>query len=598
MKPANLDWRRDDPYNLDYGDRYHHSDGANEVVRVFVEPANLVQRFRKLGDGERFTIAELGFGTGLNLVVIAELWLQHAPNTSQLHFISTELHPISSADWQRLASQRCNQHRLYNDLQAQYPPLTAGWHRRHLASGRIMLSLYFGDATDGITELIGRQRQPVDAWLLDGFAPDRNPQMWSPALLQRLPALSAANTTVTTFTAVGAIRRRLANVGFIMQRVQQMPYKLHSLCGRLTSEAAGLSTLTPPKQVNIIGAGIAGASVAQHLAQAGVPCQVRDRGAATGGASRLPSVLLHARLLADPSPLGLARLQALQYAHTYCLNRPGYRNSGVLQIATDNASWQRLQHTANATPATDWLELLDAHQCQTRFGTNNPELQGAAFFPDAGPVQPQLLTANLLQHPLITLLPYTPSPLRQLQSQNIEHPTLLACGLASRQVAAAGYLEMAAVAGQLDLVEVATPPPIALAGDNYQLPQAGNRLWLGSTYEHRPWSPKQATKHNLQQLHQPYRWLARQRAIRCVTSDRWPLAGQLEPHGNLWVSAGHGSMGMVTAHYCASIISSQITGTFAPMSRAQEALFTPSRLLPRQQRRGYRMGAAANSNPG
>ncbi len=74
-----------------------------------------------------------------------------------------------------------------------------------------------------------------------------------------------------------------------------------------------------------------------------------------------------------------------------------------------------------------------------------------------------------------------------------------------------------------------------------------------------------------------------------MSSDRWPVAGKLED--NLWVSTGHGSMGMVSAQQSASIIASHLVGIFAPMRTQEELVLEPGRFLSRQARRGYRFGA-------
>src|SRR5690606_25964422 len=125
-----------------------------------------------------------------------------------------------------------------------------------------------------LADLAGRQRQPIDAWFLDGFAPDRNPELWEPALFQRIAALSAAGTRVATFTAAGRVRRALGEAGFAMSRVDQRPHKRESLAG--TFAARGLAAAAPPPRVTVAGAGIAGAAVAAELAAAGVPVRLCD----------------------------------------------------------------------------------------------------------------------------------------------------------------------------------------------------------------------------------------------------------------------------------------------------------------------------------
>lgn len=606
MKPADIRWEGDQPFNRTYDDVYHNANGVDEIERVHIAPSKLTERFAAPRQHPQFTIGELGFGTALNFAVLAQRWLEINPHQAkgQLHFISAEQHPLGTADFARLAQLRSARLPIYTELLRRYPPLQPGWHRRYLANGRIVLSLFYGTADEAFADIEDRQRQPVDAWLLDGFAPNRNPDMWQPELLQKLRRLSGKGTTVSTFTAVGAVRRSLESAGFQMQRVNQMPIKLHSLAGELTQSMANdLQGRPAPSQVTVLGAGIAGATVAQHLALHQVPCQVLEAGTGAGGASRLPTTLLHGRLLADQGPSGRLRQQAASYAHAHCLGLPGYEPSGVLQVASDQTELERLQQVfaANAAPDTD-LSLLDATAASS---LGNASFTGGLQANHAGIVQLKHLLPALLNHASIALRPFNPANLEQLTPSE---PTVLACGLSSRLVPAARFLELTAVAGQLDLVAMHKPPKLPLAGSSYQVPQVGSTsqanadpkqsaeeaqpVWIGASYEQLPWPPKQASQHNLKQLGAAaasIQWLGRARGIRCVSSDRLPVAGQLAER--LWVSTGHGSMGMVSAQQSASIIASHLVGMFAPMQRQEEALLDPQRFLARQARRGYRFGA-------
>jgi tRNA 5-methylaminomethyl-2-thiouridine biosynthesis bifunctional protein len=591
VKPADIRWDGEQPYNLTYNDVYHNANGIDEIERVHIAPSDLTARFAQTHQQPNFTVGELGFGTGLNFAVLAQHWLTHGQG--QLHFISAEQQPLSTADFQRITEQRQQRLPIYTELNRRYPPLLSGWHRRYLAGGRIVLSLFYGTASDALADIAQRQRQPVQAWLLDGFAPSRNPDMWHPELLLQLRGLSAEGSTVSTFTAVGAVRRALASAGFNMQRVTQMPIKLHSLAG-VVSEAkpTDLQYQQPPTQVTVVGAGIAGAAVAQHLARHNVPCRLLESGQNAGGASRLPATLLHGRLLAEQGPAGSLRQHAASYAHAVCLDQSGYTPTGVLQVASTQAELERLQQVFEANRSVEsYLELLDADQASA---LGNASYTGGLHSAQAGVVHLSQLLPALLDHSNIELAPFSPANLGKLRA---DKPTVLACGLSTQLAPAARFLELTAVAGQLDLVAMAHPPQLPLAGSNYQLPQpktaqATQQVWIGASYEQRPWSPQQASEHNLAKLQaqqQKVQWLGRARGIRCVSSDRWPVAGRVTDQ--LWASTAHGSMGMVSAQQSASIIVSHMVGIFAPMRQQEEAQLDPRRFLARQARRGYRLGA-------
>ncbi|MEM1231276.1 MAG: tRNA (5-methylaminomethyl-2-thiouridine)(34)-methyltransferase MnmD, partial [Pseudomonadota bacterium] len=264
-----LRWDGDQPRAADFNDIYHAADGAAETRRVFMAPADLPRRWHAT---DRFTVAELGFGTGLNLAVLLEAW--RAQRGDMLQYISIERHPLSHAQWQRLCSARQHALPAYAQLAGIYPPTVSGWHHRRLPELGLSLHLYFGDATQAMGELEAQGFRAVDAWWLDGFAPDLNPDLWTPELLARLAPLSAPGATVTTFTAAGRVRRALSESGFEMRRVDQRPHKRETLAGVLRAHRPaplpiGLAAARQRVEsdgITIVGAGIAGASLAFVLA--------------------------------------------------------------------------------------------------------------------------------------------------------------------------------------------------------------------------------------------------------------------------------------------------------------------------------------------
>jgi glycine/D-amino acid oxidase-like deaminating enzyme len=174
---------------------------------------------------------------------------------------------------------------------------------------------------------------------------------------------------------------------------------------------------------------------------------------------------------------------------------------------------------------------------------------------------------------------------------------VLACGASTRTFPAAGYLEIAAVHGQLDFVAAEAAPRLPLVGRGYLVPGGNGLLAVGSTYEYQPWDPHAASRANLAQLagHR-YRWRYRCRGTRSVSSDRTAVAGPLfDPDGravpDLYVTTGHGSAGNVSTHLAAALLTAHITGDCPPLQRCLEAALSPLRFRERQARRGYRHNA-------
>ncbi|MDO5755906.1 MAG: tRNA (5-methylaminomethyl-2-thiouridine)(34)-methyltransferase MnmD [Rhodobacterales bacterium] len=218
---ARLEWRAGDvPVSRQYDDPYFSlDDGLEETRHVFLAGNDLPGRFR---DG--FRVAELGFGTGLNMLVAAEAWAgQGAPGT--LHLISFEAHPISAPDMVRALA-------AFPSLAPRAARLVHGWQgnagRIDLGDGAF-LQVIIGDARATLPHWTGR----ADAWFLDGFAPARNPQLWEPDLLAAVAAHTAPGGTAATYTAAGHVRRALAAAGMDVSRVPGYGRKRHMTIARM-----------------------------------------------------------------------------------------------------------------------------------------------------------------------------------------------------------------------------------------------------------------------------------------------------------------------------------------------------------------------------
>ena len=579
IEPADLVWQDGQPFAREFNDIYHAPDGAREVQRMFMAPAQIESKAAKAAaEGLTLRIGELGFGTGLNFAVAAAAALKGG---CRLHFISFDSRPIAPDDFTEIARQRRTRWPIYADLPRAYPPLLAGWHRRTFAEGRIMLSLYWGDAGDGLADLANRQRQPIDAWFLDGFAPSRNPAMWREGLFKQVASLSTAGTSVATFSASGAVRRRLQACGFNMRRVDQRPHKRESLAGAFTK--LGLARQPVTRRAAVAGAGVAGASIARHLAEQGVAVEVFDPAESiAAGASGIPVALLHPRLLGDGTLSAAWRVHAYAYSQALVRRFPGFLESGVLQAQGPNLDAAKMRRIASAYARSGLVEALNAVQATQAGGW--PISGDALRFPHSGVVEPKMLTRALLDHPLINV------QLRRLVPSGTR-PLALACAGAVRRCPAASFLELVEVGGQMDIAAVDERPRLPVVGDGYLAPIAAG-VAAGATFEHRPWPAEEATARNLRQLSgRRHRWIGRARANRAVASDRTPIVGELAE--GLTVSAAHGAMGMTTAPFAGAIVASRLTGDFPPLERGVEALVEPARFRRRQARRGYRHGASA-----
>ncbi|MSP86866.1 MAG: hypothetical protein EXR38_00905 [Methylotenera sp.] len=234
---ALIEWRDGQPYASAFQDVYFSTDnGLLETEHVFLQGNHLARRWQTL-QTQRFTIAETGFGTGLNFLCAAKLWLATAPKEARLHFISVEKYPLSLAEISMALQLWPSLMDLIEPFLAQYAHLLRGTSSM-LFDHRVQLSLCIGDATTAYqSHAITPTKPVIDAWFLDGFSPAKNPTMWQAALFEKMALLSNSKTTFATFTSAGAVRRALTQVGFAVIKQAGFGKKREMLCGHFIGSA-------------------------------------------------------------------------------------------------------------------------------------------------------------------------------------------------------------------------------------------------------------------------------------------------------------------------------------------------------------------------
>ncbi|HAO55874.1 MAG TPA: hypothetical protein DCR03_09705, partial [Gammaproteobacteria bacterium] len=281
--------------SLDYDDIYFSDDAEREVNRVFLEPAKIKERMKY---ATVFSVGELGFGSGLNFLTTANIFVKSAPETGRLRFITFEKHPLSKEDVLTALSSFTFSSLTLGEFADALPSRTRGWHRRFFLDGKIELSVYVGDVEVGIKDLLHQEHLGIDAWFLDGFSPAKNPAMWSPTLLQQIAPVTRKNGTITSFSAAGEVRRVLS-LHFHVERVDGRPYKRHTLLATLARKP--LTERPKQRSVRVLGAGIAGCSTAFALARKGLEVELVDPSGIATKTSSIPTAILHPRLFSGES---------------------------------------------------------------------------------------------------------------------------------------------------------------------------------------------------------------------------------------------------------------------------------------------------------
>ncbi|MGH1457966.1 MAG: tRNA (5-methylaminomethyl-2-thiouridine)(34)-methyltransferase MnmD [Paracoccaceae bacterium] len=230
---ADLTWRDSGvPVSTRFDDPYFSlENGLAETAYVFLQGNGLPERFV---DG--FHIAELGFGTGLNLLAALRLWRQSGAQ-GRLHFTSFEAFPMQAAEMRRA-------HRAFGEI-AQIsadlmPRLEAS--PKQLSLPDLEFTLIEGDARETLPHWQGR----ADAWFLDGFSPAKNPELWDAALMQALARRTAPTGMAATYTAAGFVRRNLAEAGFDVRRIKGFGRKRHMTTAQMPAVGPAVGPAVDP----------------------------------------------------------------------------------------------------------------------------------------------------------------------------------------------------------------------------------------------------------------------------------------------------------------------------------------------------------------
>lgn len=631
LATARVDWEADAPRSVFFGDIYFSGDGAAESAHVFVGGNDLGARF---GEAGLFTIGELGFGSGLNILVAWDLWRRTPKRAgARLHFLSVEKFPLARSDLARTHSAWPQFAALSARMIAALPPPAEGAHRVVLDDD-VTLTLCLGDARTMLSAMEAR----ADAWFLDGFAPAKNPEMWTAELFAEVARLSNAGATAATFTVAGDVRRALQSAGFSIAKQPGFGRKREMLTARLEAAPGRQSRRTPwfangnlkpvgsGARAAIIGGGVAGASLAHELSRAGVETALFAPHGLADGASGNPAGLIMPRL--DLSSAGGARFFRAAYVSTLALverlqSETGARffnPCGVLLRAASIAERDRQRKILAAGLLPDGF--IEARE-------------DGLFFPQGGVMDPAAFCRALASkaaviEAAVETIAADADGICVASGDGGRRDfdaVFIANGRDALKFVAARSLPLSGVMGQIDLFPDATPPAFATAFGPYAAPAPAGGVIIGATYEkiapsEHPRTSLRATGENIDAVAAEMPDLAAalrpeaaraRSSVRCQTPDRLPVSGPLPdwnfyggayddlrhggnrdyPRGQvapgLFILSGLGSRGLVTAPYAAMLSVAEAAG--APFEREIAESIHPARFFIRDLKRSQRIVA-------
>jgi tRNA 5-methylaminomethyl-2-thiouridine biosynthesis bifunctional protein len=584
-----LVWAEDGaPRSGRFGDVYFSvEDGLAESRAVFLGGCGLPEAWA----GRRnFTVGELGFGTGLNIVALLDLWRRHRPANGHLSIFSIEGFPLKADEAERALSAWPEVADLAALLTSRWPSRTPGLHRLDWAELGATIDLWIGEAAEGLAQWSGR----ADAWFLDGFAPSTNPSMWSDAVLDGVRAQSAPGARIATFTVAGAVRRGLSKRGFTVEKRPGHGRKRERLEARLVGQNVERTRPT----IAIIGAGIAGAAVCRALVALGVTPTLIEADRPGAGGSGFPAALVTPRL--DAGDAGIAGLYAR------ALNRAAslYRSTpdaviaeGVLQLEQAPRDAGRFAKVAvQPLWPNGSMRPVDAASASDVMG-ETVDVGGLAMA-DAVAVAPAVVLRTWLSDArrvtgqAAGIVPDANGwTVRDANGQPLAtaDAVVITAGWGSQALFPA--LGLAPVRGQADWVTDTRPPP-AVAWGGYAVPTADGLLF-GATHDRgrtdTEVSPED-TGRNRATLAGRLPVLARgiadrpvqsRAAVRATTPDRLPISGAVPEHDGLWVLGGLGSRGFCAAPLLGEHLAAVILDCPSPLTRDHSARVDPGRFAPR-----------------
>ncbi len=596
--PAPLEFKEGVPYSAAYGDIYHSADGgAGQARHVFLQGCGLPQAW---GKRNVFVILETGFGTGLNFLVTWAAWRADPARSARLHFLSVEKHPFQADDLAQLHAQWPEFSALSKELLANWPTLTPGFHRISLDGGRVQLTLMLGDALDCLPQV----QAGVDAFYLDGFAPDCNADLWQSAVFDALAGLAKPAASAATYTVAAPVRQGLSAAGFVCEKRAGYGRKRHCLGARFTGRSAWVETPVP-HHVAVVGAGVAGAATAHALAQRGMAVTVLERAAAPAqGASGNPVAVFRPLISRDDNRA--TRLTRAAFLHDLRAwsalgERVEWSRCGVLHLARDkDAAVKQQQALAATVPPAEyarWADLAEAREL-----ANWPVAAPGVFYPTAGWVAPASLCRAWLDHPAIRLV--TGCAVARVQGGARGWQLLGADGavlfesdavvLANARDALSLAPDQAwplnTVRGQVTRLPAGSLPEIrrVIAREGYVAPGAG-QLLVGATYEHDDDDTAPRPASDLANLARLETILpgARERfeegalsgraSLRAALPDRLPIVGAVGGQTGRFVAAGYASRGVVWAGLLGEALADRIARQPLPLENELMRAIAPQR---------------------
>ena len=584
LVPAKLEFVDGVPYSTAFGDLYHSAAGGVAQARqVFLQGNQVVERW---AGRERFVILETGFGAGLNFLATWQAWRRDPARCRRLHFVSVDKHPFALADLQELHSRYPELKSEASELHASWPVLVPGAHRLEFDAGNVVLTLFFSDI-----KVTRELRLAADAFYLDGFAPAKNPDMWSPAILRNLSRLAAPGATAATWSVAAEVRKALQETGFAVEKRPGFGGKRERLIAR--HEKPGRTPFIPERSAAVVGAGLAGAAVCERLCARGWDVTLYERHAAPAQeASGNHAGSFHPIVTPDDSILArLTRAAFLASLRRFAaLQNLRWDPCGVLQLARDGkeeASQRKALASLGLPP--EYAQHVTAQEASAHAGV--PLATSGVWFPRGGWIQPRSLVEAQLGACGNRLSIKYGTELKALPEAPV---VILANSSEAPKLHPVPQLRLRRVRGQLTYVpasEIEPPHAVVLRG-GMVLPPVEGLCAVGASYDlddEDPHPRSDSDEGNLARMAGIVSFsgnlssLESRVAFRAVAPDRVPVVGKLGE--GVYGAFAYGSRGLIWAALAAECLAAELEGEPLPLEGKLVDAMDPGRFARRARLR-------------
>lgn len=533
---------------------------------------------------EAWCVLHTAFDQGAHFLHTWAAWRADPRRPQRLHYVAVASVPPVLAGVAHPA-HACVPDECVQALLAQCWGLLPGQHRLVFENGQVLLSLCIGP----MQAVLREQQFEADAVVLAPSAAEPGP--WDDWTVKALVRCCRRGTRLTLWQPQPSVQQSLRQCGFVLQdaaddSLQPQQGVFNPRWELKTTREPWRRARAAAQRCVVVGAGLAGASVAAALARRGWQVQVLDQAdRPAAGASGLPVGLAAPHVSVDDCVLSrLSRSGvrlSLQQARQLLVAGQDWAPSGVHEYLFDVSApqptrWHR--HAAWIKPGALVRAWLGQPGIQFQGGVQVHTLQRcAAGWTLLDPAGHALTTVDRV------VLANATGALPLLQRVQAAQPDL-ALGL-HQLPAVYGVRGLVSWAAH-DVPETRPFPPGPVNGSGSLIPHVpfdGGACWfVGASYQ--PLGPPEwpddknhgANVLRLEKL-QPALFealtpvfeagaLQAWKGVRCVTADRLPMVGSLQDlDPSLWICAGMGSRGLSHAPLCAELLAAQWAGEPLPM---------------------------------